>query len=394
MRTNRILVGDCLGQLKKLPDGCCHVAVTSPPYYGLRSYLPEGHEDKHEEIGLEETPKKFVDRLVEVFREVRRVLHDSGTLWVVIGDSYWAGKGASHGSDPKQVARRGWKRPQDASPNGTGYKPKDRLGIPHMLAFALRDDGWYWRDEVVWHKRNCMPCSVRDRTTCNHEFAFMFSKRKHYFYDQHAIRERSIDPESHRGFRRSKSTDKLIDGKQDLGYDGHRTRDGLKNMKQSGKVYEYSNKRSVWTLSNENLREKHYAAYPTKLIRPMILAGTSEKGCCPECLAPWVRGVEKKRRATRPGTNTKLTGNGKAEGNRDPLRHVTVGRTVGWKPSCTCGINTTIPCTVLDPFLGSGTTAVVARKLNRRWLGCELSTEYVRIATKRINKVRVGFGLA
>lgn len=280
--------------------------VTSPPYYGLRDY---GHDGQ---IGLEETPEDYITAMVEVFRCVWDVLEDNGTLWVNIGDSYYnyrPGKGqalvqqsvANNNQDlPQTCARRGNKL--DA------LKAKDLIGIPWMLAFALRADGWYLRQDIIWHKPNPMPESVQDRCTKAHEYIFLLSKSQQYHYDHEAIKEQST----------SKSEGIRFGGNK-YGDD-----DDPKYATKSGNVskeYDKANKRSVWTVTTKPYAGAHFAVFPSDLIEPCILAG-----------AP-VGGI------------------------------------------------------VLDPFMGSGTTAQVAQNLERQYLGCELNPEYEALQQSRLSQL-------
>jgi len=279
--------------------------VTSPPYYGLRDY---GHESQ---IGLEETPEQYIEAMVEVFRCVWDVLEDNGTLWLNIGDSYYnyrPGKGqalvkqtvANNEQDlPQTCARRGNKL--------DGLKEKDLIGIPWMLAFALRADGWYLRQDIIWHKPNPMPESVQDRCTKAHEYIFLMSKSQKYYYDNEVIKEKS----------NSKSEGIRFGGNK-YGDD-----DDPKYATKSGNVskeYDKANKRSVWTVTTKPYEGAHFAVFPQDLIEPCILAG-----------AP-VGGV------------------------------------------------------VLDPFMGSGTTAQVAQHLGRKYLGCELNPAYAELQSKRLQQ--------
>mgnify|MGYP001460151620 FL=1 len=298
-----ILFGDARETLSAFIDKA-RMCVTSPPYYGLRNY---GDEEK--QIGQEETPEEYISNLVEVFREVRNVLTDDGTLWVNIGDSYYnyrPGKGqalnkqtvASNDQDlPQKCARRGNKL--------DGLKEKDLIGIPWMLAFALRADGWYLRQDIIWHKPNPMPESVRDRCTKAHEYMFLLSKNKKYYYDNEAIKEPAKDW----------GTRDRTKGKY------HNQGSGLQPHSGLTKSYPKKNKRSVWSISPRPYKGAHFAVFPSELIEPCILAGS------------------------KPGD------------------------------------------IILDPFMGSGTTAMVAKKLSRYYLGCELHREYDSLQTDRISSI-------
>jgi DNA modification methylase len=265
------------------------------------------------QIGLEPTIDQYVANMVEVFREVRRVLRKDGTLWLNLGDAFAAAK--------------------------------QQLGIPWRIAFALQADGWILRSDIIWHKPNPMPESVRDRPTKAHEYVFLFAKSPRYYYDAEAIKEVAIYTGDNRGARRD-------------------SRRG----------------RSVWTVPVGRFKGAHFATFPEKLVTPCILAGTSAAGCCPDCFAPWRRIVERMRVATRPGTNAVKT--------PDPGRHVTEVRTVGWEPSCECEPVPAIVATVLDPFAGVATTGVVALRHGRRFVGIELNPEYVAMGRARLETVQ------
>ncbi len=258
---NKIYHGDCLEVLKTFPDECINMCVTSPPYYGLRDYQVDG------QIGLEKTPETYVQKLIELFREVKRVLKNDGTLWLNLGDSY-AGRG--RGCDtPKQQTNKGtMNMPKSIVPQG--LKPKDLIGIPWLVAFALRADGWYLRQDIIWHKTNPMPESVTDRCTKSHEYIFLISKRQKYYYNTEAIQENSIDIESYTG-RRKRNRPSME--KYDKEHCGYPDPDLL-----LGKKYEMRNKRSVWTVNIKSYKEAHFATYPEQLIKPCILAGSPENG--------------------------------------------------------------------------------------------------------------------
>lgn len=252
-----VMIGDCLASLATLPDRSVNCCVTSPPYYGLRDYGVDG------QIGLEESPDAYVDRLVEVFREVRRTLNDDGTLWLNIGDSYNAHPGQRKTTDAagnKQKSLRG----STAAPSRSvdGLKPKDLIGIPWMLAFALRADGWYLRQDIIWHKPNPMPESVTDRCTKAHEYLFLLSKSDRYFYDHESVKEAAV-----RGYAGSTfNTGKTAEHQLNRSSDKERTEDGKRN------------RRSVWTVTPKPYKGAHFAVYPPELIEPCVLAGCPEGG--------------------------------------------------------------------------------------------------------------------
>lgn len=268
-----ILTGDALTQLHTLPDASVDCCITSPPYYGLRDYGVEG------QIGLEETPEEYIDRLVEVFREVKRVLKDSGTLWVNIGDSYAGScKGGGCNDDYfekkacKQASSKGSHNPSKALKSYTNgeIKEKDLIGIPWMLAFALRADGWYLRQDIIWQKQNPMPEPVQDRCTKSHEYIFLLSKSRYYYYDADAIKEPAKLTKEQAEKRGAK-----FGGKK------YAETDDVHNRTKSGNLYAssgYRNKRDVWSVSTSPYRGAHFATFPPKLIEPCVLAGCPENG--------------------------------------------------------------------------------------------------------------------
>lgn len=247
-----VLLGDCIERLKGLPENYAQMCVTSPPYFGLRDYGVDG------QLGLEQTPEAYVANMVAGFREVRRVLSNDGTLWLNVGDSYSSHKGQSQGVDPKSGARRFGVRPNDKPM--PGYKHKDLIGIPWMLAFALRADGWYLRQDIIWHKPNPMPESVRDRCTKAHEYVFLLSKSERYFYDNEAIKEPSVYADCGRP---SKS-------KGEFKAKG----EPLPGQLPFRAITETRNRRSVWTVATRPYKGAHFATFPTALIEPCILAGS------------------------------------------------------------------------------------------------------------------------
>lgn len=327
----QIITGEALEMLRQLPDCCCSTCVTSPPYYGLRDYGAAG------QLGLEETPDQYIERLVAIFREVRRVLKDDGTLWINIGDSY----AGSNGNGTRQTK---WKTADvynsDKSYNlrkrthrkDEGCKPKDLIGIPWLLAFALRADGWYLRADIIWQKPNAMPESVKDRPTRAHEYIFLLSKNARYFYDAEAVKESAVGfynvaPAGSKGAgkpnarRRGNSRtfrgggaythDQAAENSASVERDSH----GLA-PNETGK----RNRRTVWTIATKPYKGAHFATFPEELVRPCILAGS------------------------RPGD------------------------------------------TVLDPFSGSGTTGAVAVQEGRDYIGIEINPEYIKLSEQRIGE--------
>ena len=282
---NTILHGDALAVLKTLPSESVDCVITSPPYFALRDYGVTG------QLGLERTPEEFVRKLVVILRECRRVLKSEGTLWLNLGDSY-----AARGIEPK------W-QPAGVS----GLKAKDLVGIPWMVAFALREDGWYLRQDIIWAKTNPMPESVTDRCTKSHEYVFVLSKSPRYYFNAEAIKEPATCAADK---RRRQGRLVYRDGK----------RRGAKGTGQTNfvSIKDKRNKRSVWSVTTSRFKGAHFATFPEKLVEPMVLAA-----CRPQGL-------------------------------------------------------------VLDPFMGAGTTALVARKLERNYLGIELNRKFIRIAQRRL----------
>jgi DNA modification methylase len=378
--TLTIYQGDALEILREMPGESVHCVVTSPPYWGLRNYGVEG------QIGLEKTHGEYVEKMVEVFREVRRVLRRDGTCWLNMGDSYASGMRSEYADD----RRYGGARASDhRPPTPNGIKPKDLLGMPWRVVFALQADGWWLRSDIIWSKPNPMPESVTDRPTKAHEYVFLLAKAERYFYDADAIREESA------GWWNSASMGNREDGS--LPHGGTLTNHGslfdFGTFRNSGSLFadrEQSgrNRRTVWEIATEPFPEAHFATYPQKLVESCILAGTSEKGCCPECGAPWERIVEVEGGTIGAdwnqhdrGSADLLIGHTKRKETQDgPYRR----REVGWQPTCTHGLPTSVPCTVLDPFCGSGTTLFVAQRLGRNGIGIELKADYCALAVRRI----------
>lgn len=339
---HQILVGDCIDMMRTLPDESVHTCVTSPPYFGLRDY------GVHGQIGLEETPAEFTARLVEVFREVRRVLRSDGTIWVNMGDTYAsiAGGYAPGGSAGKhdmvsQATRGAVLRGKRRSPP-MGLKHKDLMGIPWRLAFALQDDGWYLRQDIIWHKPNPMPESTRDRCTKAHEYIFLLSKSRRYYFDQDAIKEpvaassiarltQNIDDQlgsdrvpgktngPMKAVRSRRDSFKREDSKREQAIPGQTVGTHRPDREDSEYPLDVRNKRSVWSVPTVGFKGAHFATFPPDLIRPCILAGAPRGGV------------------------------------------------------------------VLDPFGGAGTTALVSMQEGRRSILCELNPEYAALARTRID---------
>jgi DNA modification methylase len=364
----QILQGDCRDVLATLPDASVHCCVTSPPYWGLRDYGVAG------QIGLEPTIEQFVAEMVAVFREVRRVLRPDGTLWLNLGDSYATGGGAGWQGKNGQRADRRFTAPElKPQASEIGLKPKDLCGIPWRVAFALQDDGWYLRQDIIWHKPNPMPESVTDRCTKAHEYIFLLSKGPKYFYDAEAIKEEFTGNAP--GAKALKQNSDRNDGGRVCG----RPESGVRN------------KRSVWTVATAPFSEAHFATFPPDLIEPCIQAGTSEKGCCAKCGAPWGR-ISGRAAPARDVESSTLD----RYGTGDSGVHRKIGsvyqkwlddnpkQTISWQPTCKCDAPT-VPCAVLDPFGGAGTTGLVADRLQRNAILVELNPTYAEMAKLRIH---------
>lgn len=322
--------GDCRDLMRAMiaDDVKVQTIVTSPPYWGLRSYLPDGHPDKHREIGSEPTLREFIDTLVAVFELARELLADDGTLWLNMGDAYagsWGAQGRTGQMSDRsvisaqQVAAAQRKNSGTGSRTRTGLKPKNLMGQPWRLAFALQDAGWYLRQDIVWHKVNAMPESVRDRCTKAHEYLFLLSKSERYYYDQDAIRE----PLAEKTFttfgtkHRAQGNDSLGAVKSDNW--GRTVKERQPKLTADGEIAG-ANKRSVWTIATKPYKGAHFATFPEELVEPCVLAGS------------------------RSGD------------------------------------------VVFDPFFGSGTTGQVAQRLGRRFIGCELNPDYEPLQRDRLRQ--------
>jgi len=298
---NKIYFGDCLEVLNSFPDESVNCCVTSPPYYGLRDYGVNG------QIGLEETPELYVQKLVRVFGEVKRILREDGTLWLNLGDSYYNSNPGTGGACKLKGAGKAMTEARYTGITRTMpdyLKPKDLIGIPWMVAFALRANGWYLRQDIIWAKPNPMPESVTDRCTKAHEYIFLLSKNRKYYFDSNSIKEES------------KTFDNGIRDRDNSKLNNTPGRSRMAGLKTN--QYEKANKRSVWTINTMPNSEAHFATFPELLISDCIKAGCPEDGV------------------------------------------------------------------VLDPFIGAGTTGLVAKKLERNYIGIELNPEYIKIAERRI----------
>lgn len=387
MADYKLICGNTLDILSKGKEKSIQCCITSPPYYGLRSYLDTEDPSKNLEIGLEKSPQEYIENLVKVFREVKRMLRDDGTLWIVIGDSYAGSGGPGSQYDGKEASGYKGEFKKFDNPNRSvlGIKPKDLIGIPWMLAFALREDGWFLRQDIIWHKPAPMPESVKDRCTKAHEYVFLLSKSKEYFYDHVAMQEDAVTNLENKTLPR--------------GSQGYATASaGNKNNAQRGHIngYGYSNpgkrnRRSVWSIQTRPYREAHFAVFPEALIEPMILAGTSEHGACSKCGNPYKRVSSRGSSKEVDPSDINRFGTGEADVHRkvggqyqkwldeNPLQ------TIGWEATCQCSAKV-LPCWVLDPFSGAATTGIAALKNNRRFIGIDLNQEYIEISEKRIQK--------
>jgi len=375
---------DVLDVLREMESDSVHVCCTSPPYFGLRDYGCAG------QIGLEPTLQEFIAKLVAVFAEVHRVLHPSGTLWINLGDSYASGKGtcfnpgggeSSLGKERKQAAAHPLNRGNKSDLEAQGLKPKDLMMVPSRFAIAMQDWVWYLRDFIVWHKPAPMPESVTDRCTKAWEPIFMFAKSPKYYADMEAVKQQAIEPVPRTSF--------LPDSNKDSQSTCRVAASSVSRKNRDGEITT-SNLRNVWTLSPESFPGKHFATFPSELPRKCIMIGSSAKGCCPHCLAPWVRVVESNgySKADKPSARKGADINPSNQGTA--MRCVGCGHwskeTTGWAASCQCPHTEaeTIPCRVLDPFSGSGTTGRVAFDLGRDYIGIDLNKEYEALARERI----------
>ena len=377
----RILVGDAREKLRELPDNSVHCCITSPPYWGLRAYLGDPGM-----IGLEPTFDAHLANLLAVFREVRRVLRDDGTLWLNYGDAYAGGgrargKGGRGSSSDKQTTNAGsyFEGPADDK----RFKPKDLMMMPARVAMALQADGWWLRSEVVWHKPNPMPESVTDRPTGAHEKIYLLTKQPRYFYDAVAVRT-AVAREYH-----AETNDRAYwEGTAKYQAIGHATHGFRRGSEELGGA----NLRNVWRVPTYSFKGAHFATFPPRLIEPCIKAGTSERGCCPGCGAPWVRVTASTTRFESGSGRAGRTPGGKFAGTKQAetgaydirMGPVKSTATLRWEPSCSCEAGKPIPATVLDPFGGAGTVGLVADNLGRDSVLVEISAEYAAASETRI----------
>lgn len=391
----QILQGDCRNILGTLPDQHFHCCVTSPPYFGLRDYGVDG------QIGLEPTPDDFVAAMVEVFRGAWRVLRDDGVCWLNLGDSYngYMANQRGTGLETKRQQYRKYIEPGAGLRFGN-LKPKDMLGIPWRVAFALQADGWYLRDAVIWHKPSPMPGSQRDRCTSSYEFVFQLTKSRRYFFDLEAVKEPfkpasytrlSQDIDNQAGSQRANGGEKTngtmkavaFGGSKGGGEHGNAARTYSGNEWQPGSG---ATPRNVWRIASEGFKDAHFATYPVELAAKCIKASTSAFGCCSQCGAPWQRQIEREQlKRERPNELTKRTGeSGTGNHCANTVAGVSI-ETLGWEPTCDCPDNPEIaPCRVLDPFNGAATTGIACRRLGLAYTGIELNQDYIDISHKRL----------
>lgn len=386
---NTIHIGDVREVVRALPTGSVHTAISSPPYWGLRDYGCEG------QIGFERTPDEYVATIVDVMREVRRVLRDDGTLWLNLGDSYIGAPGGFQGTSRMRESRTHAAR-IDHHKRAPGMQRKDLVGIPWQVAFALRADGWILRQDIIWNKSNPMPESVHDRCTRSHEYIFLLAKQRHYYFDQVAIREEAVygdhprngvadlEPVQAPGMPAQAGITRLRRG-GNKGDDKQVKDDGLRN------------KRSVWDVSTAPFKGAHFATFPPELIVPCILAGSSAMGCCGLCGAPFYRQTRKHFKS-QPDVTAERAQRGAGANLRqlrqkphDPAngweghpRGLTSVETLGWARRCKCAAALVAPAVVFDPFFGAGTTGLVARRRGRIFTGIELNPDYAKMARERI----------
>jgi DNA modification methylase len=427
-RNWKVLVGDVRERLADIPEGYVQCCVTSPPYWGLRDYgtgtweggdaacehkpvsgiqgqngqradrrftgekpqgatcLRCGARRIDNQIGLEDSPAAFVEAMVGVFREVWRCLRDDGLLFLNLGDSYASsGKSRTEEQVTKNSNLQGGLccqlsiLKQQNKVTG-GLKPKDLCGIPWRVVLALQEDGWYWRDAIVWNKPAPMPESVRDRCTKAWEPIFMLAKSELYFCDMETVRERGLSPEMD-----AAEYKQHLSAAEEQWY--ARASSVPANGKSGNKTGGFCppggrNLRNVWSLAPCPFPDAHFATFPPSLPERCIKMGTSERGCCPSCRAPWKRVTEREvLRRERPNQFTKYRD---VNGQPDQTKAGVSVQTKGWEPTCDCG-EQPIPCCVLDPFSGSGTTGMVSTELGREYIGVELNPEYAEMSRTRID---------
>ena len=389
------LQGDVFDKLKELDDSSIDCVVTSPPYWGLRDYGVEG------QLGLETTYQEHIKNIVEIFRAMKPKLKETATIWLNYGDSYAA---TVNGTKVKDIKNddRGFVDKPFSTIQGV-LKPKDLVMIPNRIAIALQDDGWWIRSEIIWHKPNPMPESVKDRPTSAHEKIWLITKSKKYYYDADAIRV----PQKQDSIARA-GRDVWKNNKTDSGNYSIPNVDSAKKLNQKvldtvaeGKI-PMANKRNVWTVTTKPFKGAHFATFPKDLIEPCIKAGCPEK-ICVECGKPYIRKIKignyNKEYQKSCGGNVdgkytgKSTKNYKGAKAQNPsetkkriLESLKEKIDLGLHKNCECNTQDYKPGIVLDPFGGSGTTGIVSKHLKRKAILIELNEEYISIAKKRINK--------
>lgn len=433
MGTVQLLHADVIEGLRSLKDASVHCIVTSPPYLALRRYAgvtPRTWSDGSScVLGEEPTLHVYVQHMVEVFAELKRVLHPSGTFWLNIGDSYQHG-----GPQPSTGihARNGVPLPSDYK-RGKTFKSKKQLGmVPARVAIALQEDGWILRQDIIWAKGlsfcptysgSVMPESITDRAIWAHEHLFHFALNDKYFYDMEACREPYADStrsQAGAAYKGKATKDYDAAGAQNPSDVKRRILEGIRarvrldrdqvgspsqmrslvadegDRYMSGRVHNPTgaggrNLRNVWVVPKEPLKEAHFAAFPTKLVEPVIKLGTSDHGVCPSCLSPWERVTTREpvpsevQEAFERARMRTIGDTGRSDGHtaRKPnYRRKILGE--GWRPTCACEENDPIPATVLDPFSGSGRAGVVACRLGRSYIGIDASADYIEIARRLI----------
>lgn len=392
-----VMVGDTRDMMDRMPAGSVQCVVTSPPYFGLRAYLSDDDPDKVMEIGQEETPQEYVDAMVSVFHSIWRVLHPSGVVFLNLGDSYAGSRAGPQGSlglmaDRSIISQRTMRKADGSFKARLGGKPKDLLMIPSRVAIALQDYGWYIRSQVAWTKNNPMPDSAKDRPTAAWESIFILTKSEQYFWDYEGAKEPAVSTQGSGNKKR-----KLAGGGE---------RPGAKEGGLAGSIpwqpTEKRNMRNVWQINTVAFPGAHFATFPPEIPRRAIMAATSEAGCCPICRAPHRRIVEKgapdleHQRACGgdvtgdyDGQATKDYTAAGAQNASDVKRRILAGMvekiTIGWDQTCLCPPAPPVPCLVLDPFGGSGTTVMVANQMGRDGIMIDLKMEYALLAAKRIS---------
>ena len=321
--------GDALEIPTRIEENSVHCVVTSPPYWGKVDYL----DGEHNQLGLDKTPQLFVERIVEIFRGIKKVLHSTGTVWLNIGDTYCV-------PSTKREGQLGMK---------PGVSAKNLIGIPWKLAFALQADGWWIRQDNIWYRRNAPREPMKDRPTTEHEHVFLLTKKAHYFYDQVAVYQSLKAGNRYAGDRKKVTTES-----GGMFHGGHNRKARLAGR----------NLGSVWDIPTEGRTDTHYAAFPSKLAVQCIKAGSSPHGCCSTCNAPYKRIIEQ-------------------------INEDAIPETVGWEPTCKC--NSEIkPCTILDPFMGRGTIALMAETLHRHWVGVELNDNSCELIKQNLVNRKIG----